>query len=185
MSKTRKSSHFFWKILIHFVPGHLLLPLSGDKGTPGKDFFCPGTFHRTSRPMETLVRIPYLTIDNYNWSCRIVFVFFFSCPTYDTRCWRRFWLCKMRHDVQPVVFLVFVSARGSEPLQEIMVYEIQYIVYLAPFYLYSIQSTTELVIIKPRTLLVFYQGYICPVGGLCIVYIRGPCVTYTQVVSMW
>ena len=167
------------------TPGHRHLPLSRDKGTPGKDFFCPGTFHRTSRPMETLVRIPYLTIDNYNWSCRIVFVLFFSCPTYGTRCWRRIWLCKMRHDVQPVVFLVFVSARGSEPLQEIMVYEIQYIVYLAPFYLYSIQSTTELVIVKPRTLSVFYQGYICPVGGLCIVYIRGPCVTYTQVVSTW
>ena len=86
----------------------------------------------------------------------------------------------MRHDVQPVVFLVFVSARGSEPLQEIMVYEIQYIIYLAPFYLYSIQSTTELVIIKPRTLLVFYQGYIRPVGGLCIIYSSGPRVTHAK-----
>ena len=26
-----------------FVPGHLLLPLSRDKGTPGQEFFCPGT----------------------------------------------------------------------------------------------------------------------------------------------
>ena len=26
-----------------FVPGHLFLPLSRDKGTPDKDFFCPVT----------------------------------------------------------------------------------------------------------------------------------------------
>ena len=26
-----------------FVPGHLLLPLSRDKGTPGQEYFCPGT----------------------------------------------------------------------------------------------------------------------------------------------
>ena len=63
-----------------------------------------------------------------------------------------------------------------------MVYEIQYVVYLVSCYLYSIQSTTELVIIKPRTLLVFYQGYICPVGGLCIVYFCGPHVIHAQVV---
>ena len=33
------------------VPGHLLLPLSRDKGTPGQEFFCP-------RPVETLILGP-------------------------------------------------------------------------------------------------------------------------------
>ena len=46
-----------------FVPGHLLLPLSRNKGTPGHEiFFVPGqrddeTSHGTSRPVETLLRI--------------------------------------------------------------------------------------------------------------------------------
>ena len=41
---------------IHFVPGHLLLPLSRDKGTPGQEFFfVPGQRDNgTSRPVETL-----------------------------------------------------------------------------------------------------------------------------------
>ena len=53
-----------------FVPGHLLLPLSRDNGTPGQEFFflsrdkgttgrpvpvCPGTSRGTSRPVETLI----------------------------------------------------------------------------------------------------------------------------------
>ena len=40
-----------------FVPGHLLLPLSRDKGTPGQEFFfVPGQRDNgTSRPLETLV----------------------------------------------------------------------------------------------------------------------------------
>ena len=42
-----------------FVPGHLLLPLSRDKGTPGQEnFFVPGQRDNgTSRPVETLVQI--------------------------------------------------------------------------------------------------------------------------------
>ena len=74
MSKTRKSGDFLEIFKIHFIPGrpgteefapgHLLLPLSRDKGTLGQEFFlsrdkgttgrpvpvCPGT----SRPVETL-----------------------------------------------------------------------------------------------------------------------------------
>ena len=40
-----------------FVPGHLLLPLSRDKGTPGQEkFFVPGQRDNgTSRPVETLL----------------------------------------------------------------------------------------------------------------------------------
>ena len=39
-----------------FVPGHLLLPLSRDKGTLGQEnFFVPGQTHKTSRLMETVV----------------------------------------------------------------------------------------------------------------------------------
>ena len=43
---------FFWEAYFvpgrdgteEFVPGHFLLPLSRDKGTPGQEFFfCPGT----------------------------------------------------------------------------------------------------------------------------------------------
>ena len=93
MSKNRKFGHFFEIFKIHFVPGrpgteefvpgHLLLPLSRDKGTAGQaKIFCPGTKgHRdreiflsrdkgttgrpvpvcpgmsrgTSRPVETLI----------------------------------------------------------------------------------------------------------------------------------
>ena len=49
MFQNRKSGHFLWKFLINFVPGrprtecfapgHLLLPLSRDNGTPGQEFF--------------------------------------------------------------------------------------------------------------------------------------------------
>ena len=50
----QKFCSFFWKILVHFVPGrpgteefvpgYLLLPLSRDKGTAGQaKLFCPGT----------------------------------------------------------------------------------------------------------------------------------------------
>ena len=58
---------FFWKNLILFVPGrpgteefvpeHLVLPLSRDKGTPGQEFFfVPGQRDNgTSRPVETLI----------------------------------------------------------------------------------------------------------------------------------
>jgi hypothetical protein len=40
-----------------FVPGHLLLPLSRDKGTPGQEnFIVPGQRDNgTSRPVETLI----------------------------------------------------------------------------------------------------------------------------------
>ena len=62
MSKNRKSGHIFEIFKIHFVPGrpgteefvpgHLLLPLSRDKGTPGQEFFfVPGQRDNgTSRP---------------------------------------------------------------------------------------------------------------------------------------
>jgi hypothetical protein len=45
-----------------FVLGHLLLPLSRDKGTPGQEFFfVPGQRDNgTSRPLETLVGGPLL-----------------------------------------------------------------------------------------------------------------------------
>ena len=48
---------FFKFILSPDVPGHLLLPLSQDKGTPGQEiFFVPGQRDKgTSRPLETLV----------------------------------------------------------------------------------------------------------------------------------
>ena len=80
MCKNRKFGHLFEIFLIHFVPGHLLLPLSRDKGTAGQaKLFCPGTKGQrdrefflswdkgttgrpvpvcpgTSRPLETLVQ---------------------------------------------------------------------------------------------------------------------------------
>ena len=45
MSKNMESGHFFefLKLILSWdVPGHLLLPLSRDKGTPGQEFFFPG-----------------------------------------------------------------------------------------------------------------------------------------------
>ena len=49
-----------------FVPGHLLLPLSRDKGTPGQEFFfVPGQRDNgTSRPVETLVCM-YLNFNGF------------------------------------------------------------------------------------------------------------------------
>ena len=45
-----------------FVPGHFLLPLSQDNGTPGQEFsFCPGT----TLPSETLICIHVLGEENY------------------------------------------------------------------------------------------------------------------------
>ena len=35
-----------------FVPGHLFLPLSCDKGTPGQDFFLSRDKGRTGRPVQ-------------------------------------------------------------------------------------------------------------------------------------
>ena len=72
MSKNSKSGHFFENFEIHFVPGrpgteefvpgHLLLTLSRDQGTPGQaKRFCPGTKGQRdsetflSRPLETLL----------------------------------------------------------------------------------------------------------------------------------
>ena len=44
MYKNRKSGQFIDFFLVHFVPGHLLLPLSRDKGTAGQaKLFCPRT----------------------------------------------------------------------------------------------------------------------------------------------
>ena len=39
-----------------FVPGHLLLPLSQDKGTPGQEFFCPGTKEQWDVPRDVQSR---------------------------------------------------------------------------------------------------------------------------------
>ena len=62
MSKNRKFGNIFLNFLIHFVPGrfgtevfvpgHLLMPLSRDKGTPGQEFFfvLGQRDNRTSRP---------------------------------------------------------------------------------------------------------------------------------------
>ena len=67
MSKNRKSGLFLksFKYILYrdvpgrpgteeFVPGHLLLPLSRDKGTPGQaKLFCPGT--KGQRDRETFL----------------------------------------------------------------------------------------------------------------------------------
>ena len=55
MSKNRKSVHYFVperSRTEEFVPGHLLLPLSRDNGTPGQEnVFVPGQRDNgTSRP---------------------------------------------------------------------------------------------------------------------------------------
>ena len=65
---------FFWEAYFvpgrdgteEFVPGHLLLPLSRDKGTPGQEFFfVPGQRDNgTSRPVETLVCM-YLNFNGF------------------------------------------------------------------------------------------------------------------------
>ena len=54
MSKNMESGHFFEflkLILSRDVPGHLLLPLSRDKGTPGQESFLSRDKGTTGRPV--------------------------------------------------------------------------------------------------------------------------------------